>query len=162
MTHGSHGVPDVYPSGSGPEPRGDPPFCHQTRDCVAGVAETVTDPVIVPMILDLDGSSSIQQLNGNVRVHQIQIERIWFTLPVGATRPTNGTLYLTFDNLPISSSYAHAATSYGVDALSPVLAKYSGDSGGQASRGMLSTALAIFSIGRAVPGEQAEVPREEH
>lgn len=160
--NGLRGLPENIPTGTGPEPRGDPPFCQRVRDCEAGVSETATDPSIIQILLHLDGSSSIQELNAHLRVHQIELGRLWFTLPGTATLPQDRTLFLTLDNLPNSSSILTAHTRYGVDPLVVPPAKYEGDSGGQANEPMLASTLAAISLGRATPGDQVEWKNDGH
>ena len=103
------GYPTHYGTNSS-EPEA--PFYFENRTS-AGGAQTETRAQRMFYVFNAAGPDSIQDLEQNVRMHQLEICRVWFTLPGSATIPVNNTLWLLFQQAGANSSIGRTAIHYG-------------------------------------------------
>lgn len=79
-----------------------------------GRAETRSELVTRTYLFNGRGADSIQDLDANVRIHELEVTRVWFTLPDGVSPPADGTFWLLFKNgfnSPLGNSeYEYART----------------------------------------------------
>lgn len=102
----------------------------------AGYSETSHKQTTGTLFLDACGPDSIQELHDNMRVHQLRLCRVWFTLPTGAVAalPPDNTLYLLLkregrDTVIGTSDFHFATTSLCYDHTTAPPTSTAGDPG---------------------------------
>lgn len=161
MSNPYRGNPFAHEVG-GKNPNADPPFCHLKHDCDAGVSETATNTYTQFYLLNCAGPDSVQDLESDVRAHEIEICRVWFEIPDQSPLPTDGTFWLHFyggsgninDAQPLGNSQInYAQTSLVIDNTTSPATKTTADPG-QNNALLHKTAVAIMPVGNISAGDQ--------
>lgn len=124
----------------------------------AGSSETVTTPYSLFYMLNCRGPDSTQRLNESVRVHMIEVTRVWFNLPLASTIPADNTLWLQF-SVAGTAAYSNIHTARTIyDYVGVVTTDYqkTGDPTQEVGTLYPATVL-VLPLGNAAPGDNVVV-----
>lgn len=120
----------------------------------AGVSHTNTEMFQLPYVFDCDGSDSTQELNQEIRIHMIELCKVWFNIPEQAALPINNTLWLRIDRVPTTVQTARTKITF--DNVTGTKQEYQGGDPMQSVESVWNNAVAVINVGNVSAGSNVE------